>query len=1043
MVYYVRHNFIRFTIHPMHKRCFLIFSFCLIFSIGAIHAQQLSFHYLGSKGGMQSLASWNCTIDHYGFFWISTSDGLVRFNGKDISYYDQQDYPEINSEQISYVYCDSKNYLWLCSDKSLVTMDDQRRIQHQHIIPGKDVNVNACFEGGDGTIYALSTSGAFSLDEVTGKWLGEPWLDSLMVYGNFRDPRHFDKDRMMICFPGSGVLIFNTLTKQKEVFIPVKKVNCAARFDANSILVGNSGSFGLLKYRLDDPEHPDTITPPDFVASNNLHQQINYMVRGMDHKMYMTTVGSGLLCLDSTLTQFTQYLHDPVDPSTIINNSLRYIVTDSSGNIIITCLDGVNYANVFHAAIKHVNYFRTADGKLYDEKVLSMAEDRNKKLWACIQDNVLIYDPSNGLTEKLEIPAYALKYSKVPSPISVEKDRFDKMWIGMRNEGIFVFDAEQNLKKVFAAVDYPEMEAVMNRPRVIKDGKDDFIYIGNEDGLYRISHIDHSIDTFPDDSLMKRLRRARIVDILPVEEAVWVATSPKGAAWHYSFRDKKLRSFNHNNGLLSNRVYALDKDDKGNIFIGSYNGFSIIELNDTITNLVKGKGLISHRVESLESDNEGAVWLTNNYNLLKYVPSSGNVIRYGRRQGLSNVNFAIMSSAKLSDGSLAFGVQKGFILVQPDQLDESRVDPLELFLFYLHPDGSEIRVHPGEKMRFNYRQKNIRFAFAVNDMIIAEQVYYKYRLRSDNEGAWSSPSNVSSVDFNLDPGYYYFDLQAYDGYEWYQVSAPVYIRIVPPWWRQWWFVAPFFGLILISVIAYYRNRLEKYRRELAVTRQISELEAKALRVQMNPHFVFNSLNAIQECIVTGRIEEAYAYLSRFSKLLRMVLEHSDAGEVRLHEELEMIGLYISLEKLRFKDDMIYTIHLDQDLDAEEIFITPMLIQPHLENAIWHGLRHKEGIKNLYLTIKEINPGYLEVTIQDDGIGRKKAAELRQASLGGNKHKSMARQLSENRIEILKNSYPLTSMVITDIVSATGTPGGTKVVISIPILEKKKSFNSVK
>ncbi|HUR31285.1 MAG TPA: histidine kinase, partial [Saprospiraceae bacterium] len=254
-------------------------------------------------------------------------------------------------------------------------------------------------------------------------------------------------------------------------------------------------------------------------------------------------------------------------------------------------------------------------------------------------------------------------------------------------------------------------------------------------------------------------------------------------------------------------------------------------------------------------------------------------------------------------------------------------------------------------------------------------------------------------------------------------------------WRQWWFFTLLFLSIITALWFYFKGRINKYRQELLVARQITDLEAKALRAQMNPHFVFNSLNAIQECIVTGRIDEAYTYLTKFSRLLRLVLEHSDVGEVALQEELEVLDLYISLEKLRFKNDMHYHFKLDEELDAEEIRIPPMLIQPHIENAIWHGLRHKEGEKNLILSIKETIPDYLEVIIQDDGIGRKKADSIKKNRLGGTNHQSKGKQLSENRMELLRKTYPFASMTILDLYHDDGEATGTKVILMIPMMKK--------
>ena len=133
--------------------------------------------------------------------------------------------------------------------------------------------------------------------------------------------------------------------------------------------------------------------------------------------------------------------------------------------------------------------------------------------------------------------------------------------------------------------------------------------------------------------------------------------------------------------------------------------------------------------------------------------------------------------------------------------------------------------------------------------------------------------------------------------------------------------------------------------------------------------------------------------------------------------------------------MHYQFELGDELDPEEILMPPMLIQPHIENAIWHGLRHKEGEKNLLVSIKETIPDYLEVIITDDGIGRNKSASLKKNRLGGTNHQSKGKQLSENRMELLRKTYPLASMTITDLYRDDGEAAGTKVILMIPMMKK--------
>ena len=170
--------------------------------------------------------------------------------------------------------------------------------------------------------------------------------------------------------------------------------------------------------------------------------------------------------------------------------------------------------------------------------------------------------------------------------------------------------------------------------------------------------------------------------------------------------------------------------------------------------------------------------------------------------------------------------------------------------------------------------------------------------------------------------------------------------------------------------------------------------------------------------------------------MRLVLEHSDVPDVSLMDELEVLDLYVSLEKLRFKNDMVYRFELGEEVDTEEIRIPPMLIQPHLENAIWHGLRHKAGPKLLTLSIHEEDEGYLTVIVEDNGIGRVKAAELKASQIVNQRHASKGRILSENRMELLQKNYPMTLLTTTDLY-ADGIPSGTRVMMKIPVINTAK------
>ena len=253
------------------------------------------------------------------------------------------------------------------------------------------------------------------------------------------------------------------------------------------------------------------------------------------------------------------------------------------------------------------------------------------------------------------------------------------------------------------------------------------------------------------------------------------------------------------------------------------------------------------------------------------------------------------------------------------------------------------------------------------------------------------------------------------------------------------------AILLLAGITLFRNILlkrknDKHFREIAESelriqklesqRQITEREMQLLRAQMNPHFVFNSLNSINRFIMENNKTQASEYLTKFSRLIRLILQNSSATLISLETELETLKLYLELESVRFDHQFEYIIRVDNDLDIAALKLPPLIIQPYAENAIWHGLMHAKR-KGL-LQIELYEEGYLLCCdITDDGIGRKYASELRSKSASA--HKSMAMQITADRIAMLQQKgHAGTQIKITDLVLPDGSAGGTKVQLKIPV-----------
>jgi ligand-binding sensor domain-containing protein/putative methionine-R-sulfoxide reductase with GAF domain len=243
--------------------------------------------------------------------------------------------------------------------------------------------------------------------------------------------------------------------------------------------------------------------------------------------------------------------------------------------------------------------------------------------------------------------------------------------------------------------------------------------------------------------------------------------------------------------------------------------------------------------------------------------------------------------------------------------------------------------------------------------------------------------------------------------------------------------------ILTTIASLCADKIDKIKSEqqtrekevvvLKLSKDLATSQLTALRAQMNPHFIFNALNSVQQYILTGDVDQANKYLSKFSRLQREVLNHCDHNFISLDKEVEMLNLYLELEQLRFNENFEYSIHLSDEIDSSEIKIPPMILQPFVENAIWHGLMPKQTNRQIQISFTLSTYSYLCCTIKDNGIGREAAARLKEQSGNITQHKSKGLGLVYERLQILQQQYQQNfTVTIVDVTAPNGTVEGTEV-----------------
>jgi len=271
---------------------------------------------------------------------------------------------------------------------------------------------------------------------------------------------------------------------------------------------------------------------------------------------------------------------------------------------------------------------------------------------------------------------------------------------------------------------------------------------------------------------------------------------------------------------------------------------------------------------------------------------------------------------------------------------------------------------------------------------------------------------------------------------WSGSAAAVSIYVKPAYWETWWFRVSVVLAFSAAVYWLVKRRIAHIRREAvhhqqqAIFRQkLAEAEMIALRTQMNPHFIFNCMNIIDGLITDKRNEEAQDFLQKFSRLLRLVLENSQHPLVPFHQDMEALQLYIELEAIRYSHNFTCKIEVDPALLEDNYKIPPLLIQPYVENAIVHGLRHKEqGVGELLINVKKEH-AYVQIVIEDNGIGRARAIELNMEN--NRPHQPIGMNVTGKRIDLLKMVYLYKVGVdISDLYPLKEK--GTRVIIKLPL-----------
>ena len=458
-------------------------------------------------------------------------------------------------------------------------------------------------------------------------------------------------------------------------------------------------------------------------------------------------------------------------------------------------------------------------------------------------------------------------------------------------------------------------------------------------------------------------------------------------------------------------------------------------VKDTV--LTRKNGLPSNYLTSAITDNSGQIWVSTLQGLSKVVRYEGNAIyvrTYSRNQGIPDAFWEHCRFRKDSTtGTLWIGNSEGLLRIHPEVESQHLRLPI-IHLESVHLNHTAI-IHPKQDSLYEipFKYNDLQFHLTAVLLSGAEDIEYWYKVQGAKDDWILAPANGVIDLNNMAPGSYRLVISSFDrANKTYSEEKEFNFRISRPFWMSGWFYFLLILLFIAKVYAYFRFRVnqafKKQNAAITLNRQISESKYLAFQARMNPHFIFNSLNAIQYFITQNDKKSSLTYLSKFARLLRQVLDLTKAIKVPLHEEIDMLKSYLEMESMRFDGHFNYEITLEDTLATSPVEIPGMLLQPFVENAIVHGLLHLKSGEGLLRIHMKKEGEFILCTISDNGVGRKKSAAIN-AQRKPN-HKSHGMEIASNRLQLLvENSR------IEDLIQVSDPPEGTGTIVQIklPIL----------
>ncbi|MBN4082121.1 histidine kinase, partial [bacterium AH-315-B15] len=968
---------------------------CLLFFFSGsreAYGQAYNFQQLSIQQGLPQSQAWTIMFDSKNIAWIGTQGGgLCTYDGDEIKTITKND--SLISNRI-YSLEEIEGEIWVGQKGGISVLSLDGKFRKNFAFDPKSIVIQDIIKFEDEILLATSTGVWQYVAGEFQTYAANPNLGSVNCESFYLD----STDGLWVC---THLGLFSLKDPLKKIskdrnILTGERVTCAVKYENYKVIGTYDGGLNII--------HP-TDGKVDLPALKDLQDKIILsLFVSRTNELWIGTMNYGAYVYNQKDRSVKQFQSE----NGLTNNHVKVIAADYWENVWLGTSGGG--ISIFQNS-PFIKY-STRSG-LNSNYIFSVVNDRANNLWVGTDGTgvLRINDTSAVLFDE----EFGFHSSKVKA---IFQDNQGDIWFGTEGEGLGIFIQSDGKDTVYSIKGSYGLGANWIKCFAQEDGKSSTIYVGTSDGgIYRIN----KGRDFPINARFSKLRIKngtapdKVVDLNFIDGRLWYATGSNRNDFGFIVGDQ-VTNFNEDavfntivgrdghywagtreNGILSFRMEGDSMVDKK--WLSSANP----HLNSNIT-----YQLVLNGYELWVGTEQGMdrLYLDSSYQII-------NSDHYGYEEGFEGLEANINANFKDRDGNLWFGTVDGLYKYQGGEINVHQRKPPLIWMedFQISYESIENTAYADyyedgvmiKLLLLPYDQNNISFKFKAIHFTYSKDIRYRWMLTGLHSD-WTPPSKVNEATFsNLQPGKYTFRVKAAIDDKWDEIRPiKIEFEIDEPYYEKLWFKSTIYGvgsflilLMVLFILLRIRRKNRLIREGLEIEKNMIELEQKALRLQMNPHFIFNALNSIHNLIILNDPDKARYALSKFSKLMRNVLENSRSKFISIDDEIETLENYVQLEKLTTKIDLEIEFDIDEDLDTQEEILPPLMIQPFIENAIIHGLRELDRPGALKVGFKLIHEHLLECSIADNGRGRKKASEINAQK--ANYHKSTALAVTQERL----------------------------------------------